>query len=82
MNRVKEIYQAHVVALSEKQQLELVTMITHNLASHTHRRAKPAKSKKKRTIMELHGLGAELWKELDTQHYIDQLRNEWEQPEK
>ncbi len=57
-------------------------MITHNLASHTHRRAKPAKSKKKRNIMELHGLGAELWKELDTQHYIDQLRNEWEQPEK
>lgn len=77
MNQVREVYQAHVVALSEKQQLELVAMITHNLANHTYQRAKPAKSKKKRNIMELHGLGAELWKELDAQQYIAQLRNEW-----
>ena len=29
----------------------------------------------KRSIMELHGLGAEIWHNIDAQSYVDELRN-------
>jgi hypothetical protein len=32
----------------------------------------------KHDIMELHGLGAETWKGIDAQDYVNQLREEWE----
>ena len=32
----------------------------------------------KRSIMELHGLGAEIWHNIDAQTYVDELRNEWD----
>lgn len=33
-----------------------------------------------RSILELEGLGAEIWKGVDAQHYVDALRNEWDRP--
>ena len=32
---------------------------------------------KERSILELEGLGAELWEGIDAQKYIDELREEW-----
>ena len=32
----------------------------------------------KRSIMELHGLGAEIWEGIDAQEYVDELRKEWD----
>ena len=32
----------------------------------------------KRSIMELHGLGAESWKGIDAQDYVNELRQEWD----
>lgn len=34
--------------------------------------------KPKRRISELRGLGKELWKGIDAQEYVDQLRSEWD----
>jgi hypothetical protein len=34
--------------------------------------------KKKRSILELVGLGAEVWEGIDPQQYIDELRDEWD----
>jgi len=39
--------------------------------------------KPRRSIMELHGLGADAWKDekghlVDAQQYVDELRDEWE----
>jgi hypothetical protein len=34
--------------------------------------------KKKRNILELAGLGAEIWEGIDPQEYIDELRNDWD----
>lgn len=33
----------------------------------------------KRDIMELHGLGAEIWEEVDAQTYVHELRQEWDE---
>jgi hypothetical protein len=35
-------------------------------------------SQKKRSILELAGLGAEIWRDVDTDAYIDELRDEWD----
>lgn len=32
----------------------------------------------KRDIMELHGLGKEIWEGIDAQEYVNQLRSEWD----
>lgn len=32
----------------------------------------------KRSLMELHGLGAELWQGVDVEKYINDMRNEWD----
>ncbi len=33
---------------------------------------------KKRNLLELAGLGAEIWEGIDPQEYINQLRSEWD----
>ncbi|MHB8625604.1 MAG: hypothetical protein ACYDBJ_15520 [Aggregatilineales bacterium] len=32
-------------------------------------------------LVELRGLGKEIWEGLDAQDYVDQMRNEWDQPQ-
>ena len=34
--------------------------------------------KKKRNLLELAGLGAEIWEGIDAQEYVNQLRSEWD----
>ncbi len=33
---------------------------------------------KQHSILELRGLGAEIWEGIDTQEYVNQLRSEWD----
>jgi len=33
----------------------------------------------KHNVMELHGLGAEIWKGIDAQDYVNTQREEWDQ---
>ncbi len=33
---------------------------------------------KKRNLLELAGLGAEIWEGIDAQEYVNQLRSEWD----
>lgn len=33
---------------------------------------------KERSLLELEGLGAELWQGIDAQEYVNQLRSEWD----
>jgi hypothetical protein len=37
-----------------------------------------AKEPKKRNLLELAGLGAEIWEGIDAQEYVNQLRSEWD----
>jgi hypothetical protein len=37
-----------------------------------------APAPKKRSILELRGLGAEIWEGIDAQEYVRQIRSEWD----
>lgn len=68
-----EIYERHIKGLPSAEQLQLVELIAKNISSATEN-ARP----KTRSIMELHGLGKEIWEGIDAQEYVNELRKEWD----
>ena len=72
--KIEKIYQQHVKPLLPAERLSLLKLITDDLV------AQPAESAEgpKRSIMELHGLGKEIWGRIDPQEYVDGLRKEWD----
>ena len=72
-NRVAELYQQYIKSLLPMERLQLVKLITDDLVKQ------PAElvEKTERSIMELHGLGKEIWKGVDPDKYVDELRKEW-----
>lgn len=73
---VAEIYEKHVASLPVEDRLRLAERIVGESANQIN----GVGEKPKRNIMELHGLGAELWKGIDAQKYIDEMRDEWDEP--
>lgn len=59
-----------VLKLSPDEQLELIS----ELFAHIRQRMI---SKQKRSILELSGLGKEIWNEIDAQEYVDRERDSW-----
>jgi len=74
MSKIEELYQQHIKPLLPAERLSLVELIVHDLAAEP---AKPAE-KLRRSIMELHGLGKEIWEGIDAQEYVNELRKEWD----
>ncbi len=71
---IETIYRRYIKPLSPDEQIKLLAKMADELAN-----AKEAKEPtKQRSIMELHGLGAEIWEGVDAQEYVNELRNEWE----
>lgn len=70
---IETIYQQHIKPLSYDERLRLLAKMAEELAD-----GKENKQPKKRSIMELHGLGAEIWEGIDPDEYVNELRNEWE----
>ncbi|GIV09261.1 MAG: hypothetical protein KatS3mg019_1352 [Fimbriimonadales bacterium] len=68
---VEELYERYIRVLTPQQRIHLLAKIASELAE-SHAPEKP------QSILELHGLGAELWREIDTQEYIEQIRSEWD----
>ncbi|GAC1349650.1 MAG: hypothetical protein NVSMB27_24760 [Ktedonobacteraceae bacterium] len=58
--------------LTPEDQLRLVEDLVANI-----RRQGKARLKHKHSILELEGLGAEVWKGIDAQKYVDQERDSW-----
>ncbi len=71
MQTVEEIYQQYIKPLPDKDKLRLIAKVSNDLAD-------PETEKPKRSIMELHGLGKEIWEGIDAQEYVNELRNEWD----
>ena len=71
MQSVEEIYQQYVKPLPDKEKLRLIAKVSSDLAESECK-------KPKRSIMELHGLGKEIWEGIDAQKYVNELRDEWE----
>ena len=71
---VEEIYERHVKPLPAAERLRLVEIMARDLATQSTVSA----DQPKRSIMELHGLGKEIWEGIDAQAYVDSLRAEWD----
>ena len=71
--RAEEIYEQHIKPLPEAEQLRLVALIAHQLATTATQTPQP-----QRSLLELEGLGADLWQGIDAQQYVDELRKEWD----
>jgi hypothetical protein len=70
MQTAEEIYQQYVKPLPNGEKLRLIAKVSNDLAEN--------ETKPKRSIMELHGLGKEIWEGIDAQEHVNELRNEWE----
>jgi hypothetical protein len=73
-SKVEEFYRQHIKPLLPAERLCLIELIAHDLVSQPAEAAE----KPKHSIMELHGLGKEIWEGIDAQEYINELRKEWD----
>jgi hypothetical protein len=67
----KEVYDKHIKDLPIDVRLRLLEMTAHDLARAG------IEDSQKRSLMELEGLGAEIWQGIDAQEYVNALRQEW-----
>jgi hypothetical protein len=65
---VEQLYQQYIKPIPAVEQLELISLISRELIQQSHQQ---------RSLLELEGLGAEIWQGVDAQKYVDDLRNEW-----
>lgn len=72
---LKSLYQRHIQRLSTTEKLELIALMSRQLAREAQN-VEPSVS-----IMALHGLGKEIWQGIDAQAYVSELRQEWERAE-
>jgi len=70
----EEIYRQHIKPLSPAERLRLMELTVRDLAQQSSGLA----GEPRRSIMELHGLGKEIWKGVDPQAYVRNLREEWD----
>ena len=71
---LKEIYESHVKPLSAEERLQLLIMTARDLEAETA----GLSSRPRRNIMDLHGLGKEIWEGIDPAEYVNRLRDEWD----
>jgi hypothetical protein len=70
--KAQALYESQVRKLPPRERLRLVELITRDLADAEDEEAT------RPSILELRGLGAEIWRDVDAQEYVDDLRDEWE----
>jgi len=70
----KGIYDQLVKHLPPEERMQLIEMVNRDLVS----RQADAPETHKRSLKELHGLGAAKWEGIDAQEYVDDLRKEWD----
>jgi hypothetical protein len=73
MTAAQLLYNRHIRQIPAAEQLELIVLISRKLL-----RQHDVGEAKQRTLLELEGLGAEIWEGVDPQQYVDDLRNEWD----
>ena len=78
MATIEKVYEQYVKPLAATEQLRLVAIITQHLSNQQAVSEPSSKNQLKHNIMELHGLGAEIWQEMDAQQYVNHLREEWD----
>ena len=71
---VEALYVRHIKPLPPEDRLRLLAVIARDLALVSG----PGQPRE-RSLLELEGLGAEIWQGVDARAYVDQLRAEWDQ---
>jgi hypothetical protein len=69
------IYEKHIKSLAPVERLELLALIARELAAEET----VAPSEPLHSILELDGLGKEIWEGIDAQEYVNALRDEWDE---
>jgi EAL domain-containing protein (putative c-di-GMP-specific phosphodiesterase class I) len=82
------MWQSHLVSeLSYAELLARLLEITANIRQQALARGiteaediemEATKEKAKRSILDLHGLGKEIWNNIDAQQYVHEMRQEWD----
>jgi hypothetical protein len=70
---VDELYDREIRELSLPDRLHLARRILNEAAA-----GEATAESRPRSLLELEGLGAELWSGLDAQDYVSRLRREWD----
>jgi hypothetical protein len=70
---IERLYAEHIQTLPVEDRLRLLAVIARDLAT-----PETTQPPAERSLLELEGLGAELWQGIEAQQYVDQLRDEWE----
>ncbi len=68
-----QVYNRHIRQIPAAEQLELIALISRQLIGRHDLEAES-----QRSLLEMEGLGAEIWEGVEPQQYVDALRNEWE----
>jgi hypothetical protein len=71
---LEKLYSQHIKPLPPADRLRLIAILAQGLAGD---RA-ASEQKPKRSILELHGPGKEIWEGVDAQEYVNRLREEWD----
>ena len=71
---IAELYARHIKPLPAEERLRLLALMARDLAAGDGRVPEDEVS-----LLELEGLGAELWQGVDAQEYVNELRAEWDE---
>lgn len=71
LSKVQALYDQQIRPLSREDRLRLLALVQGDLDPKVFGQS-PVRS-----LLELEGLGAELWQGVDTQEYVDALRAKW-----
>lgn len=71
--KVDDLYDLEIRGLPLPDRLRLAQRILGDVATEATAEAGPSRS-----LLDLEGLGAELWGSVDAQDYVNRLREEWD----
>lgn len=69
---IQNIYELYIKPLPREEQRLLLDVLRNELEDATN-------NPKRHSILELHGLGQEIWQDIDPKEYVKELRGEWEE---
>jgi hypothetical protein len=71
-SNIKNIYEDHIKPLPREQRVQLLNILRDELENSDD-------NGKSYSILELHGLGKEIWQDVNARDYLNKLRDEWEE---
>lgn len=72
---IHKLYARHIKPLPPEARLRLLSVMAQELARAPENDDPP----QQHSIMELHGLGRDIWHGRDAQEYVNELRQDWDQ---